>query len=191
MQEKNTFCTNKLLFILELAAVVFGLLYLVFIVLKKPIAWIFGILSALIYVFLFFKTRLYYQSCLQLFYVALGFYGWWYWKKQVKITPQSWGILKHGLSILIGLTLSLILGLKFMKNGQSLPFLDATIAVFCVLATYLTSRAILENWYYWIVLNFLSIFLFHYNSLYLTELLSFANLLLSIYGLVQWKRKPI
>ena len=69
-----------------------------------------------------------------------------------------------------------------------MPFLDIFISVFCVLATYLTTRAILENWYYWIVLNILSMILYHYSKLYLTEILFLGNLVLSVVGLIHWKK---
>ena len=177
---KNIFYTSKSLFYLELIAVFFGFLYLVFIILKKPIAWIFGILSSLLYLYIFYKTNLFFQSILQLFYLFLGCYGWWTWKKQHQIIPRSWSIL--------GIAITLLLGSKIYIDGQEMPYFDAFIAVFCVLATYLTTKIIIENWYYWILLNLLSMILFHYNQLYLTELLFFANLLLSIFGLIHWKK---
>ena len=184
---KNIFYTRKSLFYLELSAVAFGLLYLIFIIIKKPIAWFFGILSSLLYIYIFYKTNLFFQSILQLFYLVLGCYGWWSWTKQAQIKAHSWGIAKHLLLILIGLMISLIGG-KFYITGQSMPFLDIFISVFCVLATYLTTRAILENWYYWIVLNILSMILYHYSKLYLTEILFLGNLVLSVVGLIHWKK---
>ena len=185
---KNIFYTSKSLFYLELIAVFFGFLYLVFIILKKPIAWIFGILSSLLYLYIFYKTNLFFQSILQLFYLVLGCYGWWTWKKQHQIIPRSWSSSRHILLISLGIAITLLLGSKFYIDGQEMPYFDAFITVFCILATYLTTKIILENWYYWILLNLLSMILFHYNQLYLTELLFFANLLLSIFGLIHWKK---
>jgi nicotinamide mononucleotide transporter len=185
---KNIFYTSKNLFYLELTAVTFGLSYLVFIVLKKPIAWFLGILSSLFYLYIFYKTNLFFQSILQLFYIGLGCYGWWSWKKQIQIIPRSWSVSKHIIIISLGIAITLLLGNKFSLEDQQMPYFDAFIAVFCILATYLTTKIILENWYYWILLNLLSIILFHYNQLYLTELLFFANLLLSVFGLIHWKK---
>lgn len=175
------------MFYLEAIAVIFGFLYLIFIILKKPIAWFFGIISSLFYVYVFFSAGLFFQSSLQFFYILLGIYGWWSWTKQAQIKAHSWGLAKHLLLILIGLMISLIGG-KFYITGQSMPFLDIFITVFCVLATYLTTRAILENWYYWIVLNILSMILYHYSKLYLTEILFLGNLVLSVVGLIHWKK---
>ena len=185
---KNIFYTSKNLFYLELTAVTFGLSYLVFIVLKKPIAWFLGILSSLFYLYIFYKTNLFFQSILQLFYIGLGCYGWWSWKKQIQIIPRSWSVSQHIIIISLGIAITLLLGNKFSLEDQQMPYFDAFIAVFCILATYLTTKIILENWYYWILLNLLSIILFHYNQLYLTELLFFANLLLSVFGLIHWKK---
>jgi len=185
---KNIFYTSKSLFYLELTAVLLGLMYMVFIIIKKPTAWAFGILSSLLYLYIFYKTNLFFQSILQLFYIGLGCYGWWSWKKQIQIIPRSWSVSQHIIIISLGIAITLLLGNKFSLEGQKMPYFDAFIAVFCILATYLTTKIILENWYYWILLNLLSMILFHYNQLYLTELLFLANLILSIFGLIHWKK---
>ena len=50
------------------------------------------------------------------------------------------------------------------------------------------AKSILENWYYWILLNLLSIILFHLQELYLTEILFLFNFCMSVFGLLYWKK---
>jgi nicotinamide mononucleotide transporter len=173
---------------LELTGVVFGFLYLILIIYKKPVAWFFGIISAALYCFIFFTSNLFFQSNLQLFYIALGLYGWWNWGKQVKIQHTTWHLKNHLIGIFCCTAITILIGAEFNRVGQALPYLDALISVFSVFATYLTTKAIYENWYYWIIINLLSIVLFHSQQLYLTEFLFMGNLILSFHGLFRWRK---
>ena len=173
---------------LELIGVVFGFLYLILIIYKKPVAWFFGIISAALYCFIFFTSNLFFQSYLQVFYLVLGLYGWRNWGKQDKIQHPSWRLKSHLIGIFCCGAITIIVGAEFNREGQVLPYLDALISVFSVFATYLTTKAIYENWYYWIIVNLLSIVLFHSQQLYLTELLFMGNLILSFHGLFRWRK---
>ena len=175
---------------LELTAVVFGFLYLILIIYKKPVAWFFGIISAALYWYWwkFSKEPLIFQSYLQLFYIVLGLYGWWNWGKQDKIQHPTWHLKKHLIGIFCCSAITIIIVAKFNGEGQVLHYLDALIAVFSVFATYLTTKAIYENWYYWIIINLLAIVLFHIRQDYLTELLFMGNLIFSFHGLFHWRK---
>jgi len=172
----------------ELFAVIFGLFYLFFVLVKKRIAWYFGILSSLIYIFVFWESKLFLQSYLQIFYIGIGIFGLINWGKTPNEKPKAWPIKYHLLLFIIGFVISLILGIVFKEFQQQYPYFDAFISVFCLLATFLTAKSILENWYYWIVLNLLSIILFHLQELYLTEILFLFNFCMSIFGLLYWKK---
>ena len=175
----------------ELFAVIFGLFYLFFILLKKRLAWFFGILSSLIYIFVFWESKLFLQSYLQFFYIGIGVFGLINWGKNPNEKPKHWPIKNHLLMFIIGLIMTLFLGKLFKEFQQQYSYLDAFISVFCILATLLTAKSILENWYYWIVLNLLSIILFHFQELYLTEILFLFNFSMSIFGLLYWKKLAI
>ena len=175
----------------ELFAVIFGLFYLLFILLKNRIAWYFGILSSLIYIFVFWESKLFLQSYLQFFYIGIGVFGLINWGKTPNEKPKYWPIKNHLLMFIIGLVMALTLGMVFKEFQQQFPYLDAFISVFCLLATFLTAKSILENWYYWMVLNLLSIILFHFQELYLTEILFLFNFSMSIVGLLYWKKLAI
>ena len=174
---------------LELTAVVFGFLYLILIIYKKPVAWFFGIISAALYWLKFSTDPLFYfQSYLQVFYIVLGLYGWWNWGKKDKIQHPNWHLKKHLIGIFCCSAITIIIGTEFNREGQFLHYLDALIFVFSLFATYLTTKAIYENWYYWIIINLLSIVLFHSRQYYLTELLFMGNLILSFHGLFHWRK---
>jgi len=76
-------------------------------------------------------------------------------------------------------------------TNQSLPYLDAFISIFGILATYLTMEKQIENWIIWIFVNLSSIILFSEQKLYLSAYLYGAYLLLSIIGLIQWNKEKL
>jgi nicotinamide mononucleotide transporter len=86
---------------------------------------------------------------------------------------------------------ALTLGFIFSKTSQKLPYLDAFISAFAILATYLTTKSILENWLYWIVLNILSIYLWYeqdFDFKY-TVFLFAVNTLMAVFGFILWRKK--
>jgi nicotinamide mononucleotide transporter len=176
---------------LELFAVIFGILYLGLISFHKRIGWIFGCISSIIYVFVCAQQNLFIQSGLQLIYVILGIFGFVNWNGKHEIRIQRITIKNHFSIILLALILSLILG-KFMSlTEQKLPYLDAFVSVFSVVATMLATKSILENWVYWLLVNILSIVLFWAQGLHVTTFLYFIYFSGSIFGFYKWKKMEV
>ncbi len=173
--------------ILELVAVLFGILYLIFITFHRRIGWIFGCLSSTIFIYLCIQQGLYIQGSLQVAYVILGVVGYNNWNNQSELTISRISLKYHLIIIFIGLIAGLSIG-KFMSmTNQQLPYLDATISVFSILATYLATKSILENWIYWIVVNAVSIILFSAQGLIFTSVLYLLYGFGSVYGYYNWK----
>ena len=173
----------------ELSAVILGLAYLILISFSQRIAWIFGILSSAIYVYMAFIGAIYLQAGLQFVYVVLGIFGFINWGKSAETKLKMWSLKKHLLVGIPTLLLALTIGFVFSKTNQKLPYLDAFISAFAILATYLTTKSILENWLYWIVLNLLSMYLWYEQDLQLTVVLFAVNTLMAVFGFILWRKK--
>jgi nicotinamide mononucleotide transporter len=65
---------------------------------------------------------------------------------------------------------------------------DTFTTVFSVIATIMMVMAVTENWYYWIVIDAVSIFLYASRRMYLTALLFVVYTLLAINGAMQWSQ---
>jgi len=72
--------------------------------------------------------------------------------------------------------------------SYELLYLDAGIAMFSLLTTYLTVRKYLEAWIYWSIINALSIYLFWHNQLYLSALLMLIYIAIAVKGYINWKQ---
>jgi len=175
--------------LLELSAVILGFAYLIFISFSRRIAWVFGIVSSLIYSYLAYSGAIYLQAALQFSYVLLGIYGFVTWGKKEESQLKTWGFKRHLIYGIPTLLFALILGFVFSRTDQKLPYLDAFITAFAILATYLTTQSILENWIYWIILNLLSMYLWAKQGLDYTVFLSLINSLVAVFGFVLWSKK--
>jgi nicotinamide mononucleotide transporter len=66
------------------------------------------------------------------------------------------------------------------------PLLDSLTTFGSLVATWLMAQVKLENWFYWIVLDAISVFLFATQGLMLVALLFAAYLVLSAIGFFTW-----
>jgi nicotinamide mononucleotide transporter len=157
--------------------------------------WLFGILSSALSVYLCYTGKLFLESILSFFYVLIAVYGWYQWKfgsgEKTAIKITSAGIKKNSLFILSGILIWLPIAI-FAENfsSQALPYLDAFVTAFSIIATYMTAKKIIENWIYWIVIDAAAIYLYASRQFYLIALLYFIYTLLSFAGYIKWKTKP-
>ena len=174
--------------ILEILASLSGLAYILFIITKKPIAWLFGIISSLLYIKISIDAHLYIQSVLQGFYVLIGVLGFIKWQNRDKnVSALKWKA--KFIFLITAVFLSLILAFFTSITSQKMPFLDAFIAVFGVLATYLTTEKEIDNWIIWLIINLLSAILFLEQGLFLSAVMYWIYFMLSIYGVLIWKKE--
>ena len=176
----------------ESVAVVFALLYLVLAVRRSIWCWYAALLSTLVYLVIFYNKLLYMESALQVFYIAMAVYGWWQWRggetgnDDLPISRLTWSQhFKLIATILVG---TAAFGFIMSKTAAALPWLDSFTTVSAVIATWMVARKILENWYYWFVIDSVSIYLYMSRDLFLTVLLFGIYLILIVVGIVVWGR---
>ncbi|MCH2213827.1 MAG: nicotinamide riboside transporter PnuC [Flavobacteriales bacterium] len=180
--------------ILELVAVGFNLCYVILAAIRSIWCWPFGIVGSALSIWLFVDSKIYAEAILFSYYVLMGFYGWWNWKKsddpsRTSLRIITFSVWSHGLIALLGVLLTAVLffTLKGLTDAE-MPLLDSFTTVFSFIATWMVAKKILENWIYWIVLNFLTIFLYFSRDLSLYAILSALYVILSVYGYISWRK---
>ena len=178
---------------LEIAAVVFAILYLILAVKQNILCWISGIISSILYFFIMRSAGLYMEAYLQIFYVFMGFYGWSQWKKgainKENFVVHTWSKLNHFFALFIILMLSFLSGtLLRLFTDSALPFLDALVTWGAVVATYMVAKKLLENWLYWLVIDSISILLFISRDLWLTACLFGVYIVIIVFGFRLWSK---
>lgn len=179
--------------LLEITAVIFGILYLVLIIRENIWCWLFGILTSAITVFLYIEYKLYLEAGLNFYYILAGIYGWIFWARhqnQSHKTPViDWAGKNHIIAIAAGMLLSLALGrLMDVHTDSPRPFMDATLTIFSFIATYMEARKVLSTWYYWFVINALSVWLQVDRGLFFYSGLSVFYTLMCIKGYFEWRK---
>lgn len=177
----------------EMAAVVLAIAYLVLAVRQNSLCWYCALASTAIYTVLFWDVQLLMESALNVYYMGMAVYGWWQWRhggiRQTELPVQRWRWRQHAL-VLSGIALvTVISGSLLSRYTQAAwPFVDSFTTWASVVTTYMVARKVLENWYYWMVINTTSIVIFIERELYLTALLLMSYLVISVFGLVAWQR---
>lgn len=179
---------------LEIAAVAFGLVS-VFLSTREHISsWPTAIVNVALYALLFFREKLYADMGLQVIYLILSVYGWYEWlyggeNRTALHVSRLTGRLAIRL-LAIAVAGSVALGFILQRaTDASLPWLDATLSVFSLVAQWMMTRKILENWLLWIVLDVVYVGMFVLlKGLYLTGFQYAVFLALAVAGHVQWLR---
>jgi nicotinamide mononucleotide transporter len=178
-------------FWMEMSAVLFAIIYLLLAVKQDVKCWFAAIISSLLYFFIMYDAGLYMEAYLQIFYIIMAFYGLQQWRSGDANAPQfivrTWDKRLHINVIILIIFMSLISGFLLEKYTNAiLPFIDGLTTWGAIVATYMVAKRLLENWIYWFVIDFISIFLFMSRGLYLTAGLFFIYLVIIYFGYMSW-----
>ena len=180
----------------EFIAVIFGLISVYFIMRQNILGYPAGLINVSIYVWLCFKSGLFANMGINVFYFLVSLFGWyqWSWKhgeeEKLRVTTLSPKQILLALSCIIVLTIILWKILQELPESVS-PFFDAfTTAVFIV-AMVLQAFKKLESWILWIVGDVIAIPLFAFNGLAFTGFQYLAFLFLAVSGYISWKKSLI
>jgi nicotinamide mononucleotide transporter len=178
---------------LELVAVLFGIVSVFLSVREKIWSWPTALVNVALYFVLFYETGLYSDMGLQAVYFVLSLYGWYEWlyggagRTTLTVSrtpPRLWAIL-----IAIAIVFWAILGrLTSGLPGVALPYVDAATATTSLVAQYMMTRKLLENWALWIAVDVVYIGMFIFKGLYLTAGNYAVYLGLAVLGHIAWKR---
>jgi nicotinamide mononucleotide transporter len=171
--------------LLEGFAALLGAVYIVLISKKRRLGWSFGIASCSILTAICFHHEYYGQAIIQALNTLMGFYGWWAWNR-----PNSTGSSSPWLLVaaLIMAAISYSGSFFFFPQEQWSIHLDHSALLLSCFATYLTVRMIYENWYLWLGINALTCTTAFHHEMYYFAGLSVVYLVLSFYGLYQWRK---
>ena len=185
----------------EIIGAVTGLIYLYFSVRQNIWLWPVGLTTSAFYVVVFFRSQLYADMSLNVYYVVISIYGWYHWlRRKDNITHSSIKIsillLKEWLLYLLSaavLTVAFAYVLinipaKIGMKPSSVPWWDAFLFATSIVATYMLARKVLEQWLWWIAIDAISACVFFYKELYPTVILFIVNTIMAIIGYIQWKK---
>lgn len=180
----------------ELSSTALLLIYVVLAAKGNRWCWLPGIVGSAIMGCLVWQANLYLEAGLQVYYVAMGIYGWLHWSKAKEQTGSESGSIKKMthkemlLVPLLGLLLAFTAGYIFDRFlGNALPYLDSFTTVFSLIATWMVARKLIENWLYWIVVDLAAIYLYGYKGFVFFAVLYLLYVCIAIAGYFSWRRQ--
>lgn len=183
---------------LELFAMLLSLAYVILAAKGSIWCWPAAFISTALYTFIFFDVMLLMDSALNAYYLLMAVYGYWQWSNPTsgnnfvpdELPIVSWKIIIH-VKVCFILTI-IALALAYLVDNftpADFPYLDTFTTVFAVYATYLVTQKVLENWLYWVVIDFVSIYLYIEKGLIPTTVLFVIFVIISVYGYISWLRQ--
>ncbi len=180
---------------IEIFGVITGILYVILEVKQNRLLWPLGIITSGVYVYVFFTGKFYADMGLQVYYVLISIYGWYYWsrggdqhgRKEVPVIRTS----RRSAIILILFFAAIWKGIHYILAGytdSTVPLGDSFTTALAIVATWMLTRKMIEHWYLWIVANVVGAGLYLYKGLYPTVILYSVYTGMAIYGYFEWKR---
>ena len=177
----------------EWLAVVLAIGYLLLAIRENIWCWFCAGVSTAIYIWLFFEARLYMESALNVFYFGMAIYGWAVWYSgrsgDEELPVSVWGRNVHAIAIASIVAASILSGYLLARySDAAYPYVDSMTTFGAIWATFLVARKVLENWWYWLVIDAASIVIYWSRDLELTALLFVAYVVMIPFGLIAWRR---
>ncbi len=177
----------------ELIAVAFGLLSVYLSAREHIVSWPTAIVNVAIFFFLFWKAKLYADAVLQLVYLTLSIYGWSEWLyggaqhsrlRVSKTSRREWLVLTP-LFLVGGLGLGALLA---RYTDSPIPYFDAMLTTASLVAQWMMTRKLLENWLIWIAADIVYVPVFIFRGLPFTALQYAVFLVLAGMGWYGWRK---
>jgi len=156
-------------------------------------SWPTAIVNVGLYIIVFRRTGLYSDMGLQVVYLVLSIYGWYQWlyggaqRTQLTVSRASareW-LIATPIAVMFWLALA-----RYTSTlpGVALPYLDSGLTTISLVAQWMMTRKILENWLLWIVADLAYVPMYIYKGLPVTAGLYTVFLALAVIGLRSWLR---
>ncbi|MEL7587369.1 MAG: nicotinamide riboside transporter PnuC [Prolixibacteraceae bacterium] len=178
----------------EVLGAVLGLAYIFLSIRQNILTWPVGLLTSALYIYVFFEAKFYADMSLQVYYVGISIYGWYYWIKGrseqkhrvpvIKTSPALWLPLA-AVSVLFFVCIAFIL---ICYTDSPIPGWDAFTTALSLTATWMLARKYLEHWLIWIVVDLVSAVLYATRNLWATAVLFSVYTGMAFIGYLQWKK---
>lgn len=161
---------------------------------RSPWCWPVGLVSVIAYAWIFVDAKLYSDMLLQVVFAVLILYGWHRWVRHLDegghVRVAALGGRSATLHLAVGTAAALALGYAMHRwTDASLPWLDATLTAFSLVAQWWQARRHAAAWWLWIVVDVIYVGEYAYKSLPVTAVLYAGFVVLAAMGWRAWRRE--
>lgn len=179
--------------ILQIVGTALGLIYLWLEYRANIWLWVVGAIMPMVHGALYLHSGIYADAAMQLYYVLAGVYGLIIWRRKpkgggelpIRHTPIRW------IPSLVATYAILHVVLYFLLTeftDSRVPILDSMSTALCIVAMWMLSRKLVEQWLVWLVVDMISVGLYLYKDIPITGALYAIYCILAIVGYMRWRR---
>lgn len=177
---------------LEVFSVACGIVQVLLSRINKVSNYFFGILGILSGMYVYFDAKLYAEIALNMYYLIMSIYGWWFWMANktaaeqpiTRCNRQDW--LKVIAIVLIAFAVLTII--LHRVTDSDVPVWDAWVSATAWAGMWLLARRKLENWILLNISNLFAIPLYIHKDLYLFAALTTFLFIVAIFGYLKWQK---
>ncbi len=184
--------------LLQIVGVALGLLYLWLEYRAHIGLWIVGLIMPCVHGLLYYRSGLYADCAMQVYYILAGLYGLSVWARtgrksgqeekpaaRIVHTPvRQW----PALAVAWVTVQAAIYWVLVTWTDSSVPFWDSLTTALCVVAYWMLSRRQVEQWLVWLVVDAATVGLYFYKGIPLTAGLYLLYCVLAVAGYRRWRR---
>ncbi|RAV28528.1 nicotinamide riboside transporter PnuC [Sinomicrobium soli] len=181
--------------VLEIIAVIFGFLSVLYSKRENILVYPTGIVSTAIFVYILWIYGLLGDMLINAYYFSMSIYGWYFWTRKVDAThfipvTRTTRNEKIWSAVLFVLTIAFVFGVYwfFERLDSWTSYADTVTTAIFFVGMWLMARKKLENWTYWIIGDLVSVPLYMYKGLVFTSLQYALFTVIAIYGYLAWKK---
>ena len=181
--------------IMEITAVFFGFASVWYSKQNNILVFTTGLISTSIFVYLLFKWQLLGDMMINGYYFIMSIYGWYVWTRKVdteNVTPISRVTKreqKFGIVIFVSTLVLVYEVYQFFEMWTNwVAYVDTLTTALFFVGMWLMAKRKIENWYFWIIADIISVPLYLYKGLTFTSIQYFGFTILAIFGFLAWKK---
>ena len=180
--------------ILQIVGTTLGLLYLWLEYKANIWLWIVGAIMPVVHGVLYFQSGIYADAAMQLYYVLAGVYGLVVWKRRpkksddghIRHTPMKWIVPLVAVYAVLHIAFYFFLS---ECTDSRVPLFDSMSTALSIVAMWMLSRKLVEQWLVWLVVDMISVGLYIYKGIPITAGLYALYCILAVAGYVRWRRQ--
>lgn len=180
---------------LEATGLVSGLLCVALLIRQNIWNWPIGLFYSLVSIVVFYRSRLYADLALHVFYVTMNAYGWYYWTfaarpadtDEVPVT-QTPKVVAAALLLVVGIATAVMGWTLATHTDAAVPYWDSATTTMSFAAMWMTARKYIENWVVWFVVDVIATGIYLYKNLDMYALLYCVYIGMAVAGWWAWRQ---
>jgi nicotinamide mononucleotide transporter len=179
---------------LEITAVVFGIISVLFARKNNILVYPTGLISTLIFIYILYNFKLYGEFIINIYYSVMSILGWYLWSRrnngQEEFPISIMNSKEYKISGLIFTATLLFIALVyhfFDKFTDLTAYVDAFTTALFFVGMWLMAKRKIENWIVWIIADIISVPLYFFKGLTVSSLQFIVFTIIAVLGYREWK----